>query len=72
MICIVFGQDMYSVQPILSSTNVNRYSVFRRIPGYYNDKDDAFDMRKPLKRDEDRKHVREDGENRIVSPSDVW
>ncbi|KAI9677958.1 MAG: N-terminal acetyltransferase [Bathelium mastoideum] len=48
------------------------YSVFRRIPGYYNDKDDAFDMRKPLKRDKDRKHIRENGENYSVDPHDVW
>jgi hypothetical protein len=51
---------------------LNSYSIYRRIPGYYNDNDDAYDMRKPLKRDKDRKHVRENGENHLVDPGDVW
>ncbi|KAF2461266.1 acyl-CoA N-acyltransferase [Lineolata rhizophorae] len=48
------------------------YSVYRRVVGYYNDDSDAFDMRKPLSRDKDRKHVRENGENINVEPSEVW
>lgn len=57
----------------------NRYSVFRRVVGYYSDDplggsdgEDAFDMRKPLKRDKDKKHIREHGEEFRVSPNDVW
>lgn len=48
------------------------YSVYRRVVNYYNDGADAFDMRKPLSRDKDRKHVRENGENIRVNPKDVW
>lgn len=52
------------------------YSVFRRVVGYYNDgpsgkSEDAFDMRKPLSRDKNREHVRENGENFLVNPEDV-
>lgn len=50
----------------------NRYSVYRRITDYYNDGSDAFDMRKPLKRDKQRKTVRANGENIKVSPDEVW
>jgi len=52
------------------------YSVYRRVQRYYqsggNDEDeDAFDMRKPLKRDKLRQSIRENGENFLVSPEDV-
>lgn len=59
---------------LLIHFKINRYSVFRRVVGYYNDDSDAFDMRKPLARDKDRKHVRPDevGVNVKVSPADVW
>lgn len=58
----------------------DRYSVFRRVVGYYSDDptglsgegEDAFDMRKPLSRDKHLKHTREDGENFCVSPEDVY
>lgn len=56
------------------------YSVFRVVKDYYGDhasdptasSEDAFDMRKPMKRDKDRKHIRENGENFEVHPGDVW
>ncbi|KAK4983319.1 N-alpha-acetyltransferase 20 [Elasticomyces elasticus] len=48
------------------------YSVYRRIIGYYNDDSDAFDMRKPLSGDKERKTVRKNGENVRVDPSEVW
>jgi len=48
------------------------YSVFRKVRNYYNDGEDALDMRKPLGRDVERLHVREDGEKYEVSPEDVW
>lgn len=48
------------------------YSVYRRIVDYYNDGSDAFDMRKPLSRDKDRKTVRPNGENVKVDPAEVW
>ncbi|KAF1815791.1 acyl-CoA N-acyltransferase [Eremomyces bilateralis CBS 781.70] len=48
------------------------YSVYRRVVGYYNDDADAFDMRKPLSRDKGQKHVRANGENIHVDPSEVW
>ena len=53
-------------------TTTRRYSVFRRITDYYSDGSDAFDMRKPLKRDRQRKTVRANGENIKVDPSQVW
>jgi len=49
-----------------------RYSVYRRIVDYYNNGSDAFDMRKPLKRDKQRKTVRPNGENIRVQPDEVW
>jgi N-terminal acetyltransferase B complex catalytic subunit len=48
------------------------YSVFRRVVDYYNDGEDALDMRKPLGRDVGRKHVREGGDEIRVRPEDVW
>lgn len=49
-----------------------RYSVFRRITDYYSDGSDAYDMRKPLRRDKARKTVRPNGENIKVTPDQVW
>lgn len=57
------------------------YSVFRRVVEYYSDDptgrnggkgEDAFDMRKSLDRDKDKKHVRENGEEHRVTPDDVF
>jgi N-terminal acetyltransferase B complex catalytic subunit len=56
------------------------YSVFRVVKDYYGDHatdptqegEDAFDMRKPMKRDEGHQHVRADGEGHEVNPEDVW
>ncbi|KAF2709782.1 n-acetyltransferas-like protein [Pleomassaria siparia CBS 279.74] len=48
------------------------YSVYRTIENYYNDGEDAYDMRKPLSRDKKRECVREGGENIRVDPNDVW
>jgi N-terminal acetyltransferase B complex catalytic subunit len=56
------------------------YSVFRVVKDYYGDhssdptksSEDAFDMRKPMKRDVKKEHVRDDGEQHEVDPSDVW
>lgn len=48
------------------------YTVYRRVVDYYNDGEDAFDMRKPLSRDKDRGTVRENGEDVRVGPEDVW
>ncbi|KLJ08838.1 acetyltransferase [Blastomyces silverae] len=56
------------------------YSVFRRVVNYYSDDptgmseegEDAFDMRKPLSRDKELKHARENGEDFLVSPEDVY
>lgn len=46
------------------------YSVYRRVVKYYGQEDDALDM-KPLSRDIQRLHIRENGEDVLVSPSDV-
>lgn len=59
------------VVSFLLTTNI-RYSVYRRILDYYADGADAFDMRKPLRRDRQRKTVRPNGENIKVDPSEVW
>lgn len=62
------------------------YSVWRTVENYYCDTvgkprdglagedagEDAWDMRKALARDRDRKHVREHGEDFVVMPEDVW
>lgn len=56
------------------------YSVFRVVKEYYvddlsgesSDGEDAFDMRKRLKRDMQGKHSRSDGEKYEVRPEDVW
>jgi N-terminal acetyltransferase B complex catalytic subunit len=56
------------------------YSIFRVVKAYYGDhssdptqsSEDAYDMRKPMKRDVKKEHIREDGEKYEVDPSDVW
>lgn len=58
------------------------YSVYRVVKDYYSDNatpgskpgegEDAYDMRKPLKRDVKLEHHREDGEKFEVMPEDVW
>ena len=56
------------------------YSVFRVVKGYYGehatdptqDSEDAYDMRKSMKRDENCSHVREDGTLHEINPEDVW
>jgi N-terminal acetyltransferase B complex catalytic subunit len=56
------------------------YKVFRVVKEYYvddlsddtKDGEDAWDMRKRLKRDVSGIHARDDGENYVVRPEDVW
>jgi N-terminal acetyltransferase B complex catalytic subunit len=56
------------------------YSVYRVVKDYYGDhatdpkqkNEDAYDMRKPMRRDKNLKHVRDDGEKHVVMPEDVW
>ncbi|KAF1841650.1 n-acetyltransferas-like protein [Cucurbitaria berberidis CBS 394.84] len=48
------------------------YSVYRRVLDYYNDGEDALDMRKSLSRDVNRETVREGGEDFKVTADDVW
>lgn len=56
------------------------YSVFRVVKDYYGDNvndptadgEDAFDMRKSMKRDVKGEHVRSDGESHEVYPEDVF
>ena len=57
----------------------DRYSVFRRVVDYYSDDptgrstgEDAFDMRKPLKRDKKLKYIRKNGENFRIEPEDIY
>jgi len=56
------------------------YSVYRRVREYYGnlgvgkggrDEEDAFDMRKPLSRDPNRRSVRANGRDMLVSAHDV-
>ena len=69
-----------SVQGIEANAQlIHRYSVFRRVVGYYSDDptgggdgEDAFDMRKPLKRDKKKQHVRKNGENFRIRPEDLY
>lgn len=49
------------------------YSVYRVVKGYYSDGCDAWDMRKPLKRDGKKETViKEGGKPFVVGPNDVW
>jgi N-terminal acetyltransferase B complex catalytic subunit len=48
------------------------YSVYRCVKEYYNDGEDALDMRMPCSRDKDRGTVREGGEKVEVTAEDVW
>lgn len=56
------------------------YSVYRVVKAYYGDNaedpsadsEDAYDMRKAMRRDVKREHVREDGVKHEVDPNDVW
>ncbi|KAF9168744.1 N-terminal acetyltransferase [Actinomortierella ambigua] len=49
------------------------YSVYRTVVNYYqgDNVEDAFDMRKPLKRDVNRESIRENGESFLVEPHEV-
>ncbi|KAJ2916974.1 hypothetical protein MD484_g3440, partial [Candolleomyces efflorescens] len=56
------------------------YSVYRRVREYYGslgagkggrDEEDAFDMRKPLSKDNTRRSIRPNGRDMIVSAHDV-
>ncbi|KAK9448272.1 uncharacterized protein V1518DRAFT_308448 [Limtongia smithiae] len=80
--------DAYFIDLFVRSTNALAigmykdfgYSVYRRVVGYYSgggsgsstDEEDAFDMRKPLKRDVKRESIRANGENFKVSPEEVY
>ena len=74
--CIgIWGRNYLTYEQRLKLRKLIRlrsYSVYRRITDYYNDGSDAYDMRKPLKRDKQRKTVRSNGENIKVDPSEVW
>lgn len=55
------------------------YSVFRVVKDYYSDDtrggstgEDAYDMRLPMDRDKDRRHIRENGREFAVNPEDVF
>ena len=58
------------------------YTVYRVVKDYYSDNatpgskpgegEDAYDMRKPLKRDAKLEHHRDNGEEFEVQPEDVW
>jgi N-terminal acetyltransferase B complex catalytic subunit len=48
------------------------YSVFRVVKEYYNDGEDALDMRKSLSKDRKGECVRADGERFEVEAQDVW
>jgi N-terminal acetyltransferase B complex catalytic subunit len=48
------------------------YSVYRVVKEYYNDGEDALDMRKSCSRDKNRECVRDDGEMWEVNAEDVW
>ena len=47
-----------------------RYSPYRKVMGYYQDGKDAFDMRRAMKRDVRKQHVRDKPFE--VDPSAVW
>ncbi|RAR10859.1 acyl-CoA N-acyltransferase [Stemphylium lycopersici] len=48
------------------------YSVYRVVKDYYNDGEDALDMRKSCSRDKKGECVRVDGEKWEVSAEEVW
>ncbi|KUI71204.1 N-alpha-acetyltransferase 20 [Cytospora mali] len=56
------------------------YSVYRVVKNYYGDNaedptlhsEDAYDMRKAMKRDTKKEHVRDDGMQHKVNPEHVW
>lgn len=56
------------------------YTVYRVVKDYYGDHatdptahgEDAYDMRKPCRRDIKLSHIRPDGEKHEVEPTDVW
>ena len=57
----------------------NSYSVYRRVVNYYSDNptsntagEDALDMRKPMRRDKKRQHIRENGEDYRINPEDIY
>jgi N-terminal acetyltransferase B complex catalytic subunit len=82
------ANDAWFVDLFVRSTNAKAitfyksmgYSIYRVVKDYYGDhstdptlfSEDAYDMRKPMKRDVKKEHIREDGMDHEVSPEDVW
>lgn len=81
---MLFGiGNLFRMETGLARSNphagVNRYSVFRRVLKYYSDDpmggnagEDAYDMRKPLRRDKKLQHIRTNGENYMIHPEDLY
>ena len=78
-----FFVDLYVRESNKAAINMYKkmgYSVYRRVVKYYSedledkgqDGEDAFDMRKPLDRDKQRKYVREGGEEYRVTADEVF
>lgn len=67
-----YGKHRSTVCKKLNADSIPRYSIYRRITDYYDDNSDAFDMRKPLSRDKQRKTVRANGEKVKVDRSETW
>ncbi|CAJ1367674.1 unnamed protein product [Effrenium voratum] len=69
--------DCYFVDLFVRPTNLAAikfyeglgYVVYRTVTGYYSGHEDAFDMRKPLKRDVERKSV--EGAGYRISPEQL-
>ncbi|KAK4219625.1 N-acetyltransferase [Rhypophila sp. PSN 637] len=82
------ANDAFFVDLFVRSTNHKAitfyksmgYSIYRVVKDYYGDHssdptkdtEDAYDMRKPMKRDVKLEHIRENGEKFEVDPNDVW
>ncbi|KAK9460496.1 acyl-CoA N-acyltransferase [Lipomyces oligophaga] len=77
--------DAYFIDLFVRSSNTQAinmykgfgYSVYRRVVDYYGGDpeipdEDAFDMRRPLKRDKNRESIRENGEEFRISPDQVF
>lgn len=53
-----------------TNTVLTRYTPYRKVMAYYQDGKDAFDMRRAMKRDVKKQHVRDKPFE--VDPSAVW
>ncbi|MCJ1385059.1 N(alpha)-acetyltransferase 20, NatB catalytic subunit [Xylographa soralifera] len=69
------NQNAWFVDLFVRASNDRAITMYRKMgdnPTSKSAGEDAFDMRKPMRRDKKRKHIRENGEEYRVNPEDIY